>query len=246
MRNFSIDCMDRFEAAKTPEKRWRVANEIVREIGGSALNVGVLSTSGADMHWFQSSMLDVWMERYLDQAYHEVDPLVRALSGGAERIDAYCGLATRQDVESDHELRLHWDLQDIGYSYGLGQGFSGGAPNTRKAVAIMAADPISQNDTSFHQQARLAGVMIAAYVDPLDPTDPEFYLPGQDLTPPSARERQVLAALAQGYQNKQIAHDLGIAEITVRKHLESVRQKLQARSREEAIAVAARAGMLSL
>lgn len=52
------------------------------------------------------------------------------------------------------------------------------------------------------------------------------------LTP---RERQVLAAVAQGRLNKQIAYDLGISIVTVKLHRGSVMRKMQAKSVGELI-----------
>jgi FixJ family two-component response regulator len=47
------------------------------------------------------------------------------------------------------------------------------------------------------------------------------------LTP---REREVMAAVVQGMMNKQIAHKLGISEITVKLHRGNVMRKMQVRS----------------
>jgi FixJ family two-component response regulator len=47
------------------------------------------------------------------------------------------------------------------------------------------------------------------------------------LTP---REREVLAGVAQGRLNKQIAHDLGISEVTVKLHRGNVMRKMQVAS----------------
>lgn len=45
------------------------------------------------------------------------------------------------------------------------------------------------------------------------------------------REREVLALLLQGMTNKQIAQSLGIAEDTVKKHLQHVYRKLEVHRR---------------
>ena len=60
------------------------------------------------------------------------------------------------------------------------------------------------------------------------------------LTP---RERQVLAAVAAGRLNKQIAGDLGIAEQTVKFHRARVMERMQARTAAELMHMAARAGV---
>jgi DNA-binding CsgD family transcriptional regulator len=63
------------------------------------------------------------------------------------------------------------------------------------------------------------------------------------LTP---RERDILALLADGLGNKQIAARLGISTNTVKTHLELLFDKLEVSSRTEAVATAARMGLLLL
>lgn len=58
---------------------------------------------------------------------------------------------------------------------------------------------------------------------------------GQDC-PLSPRERQCLELLADGLRTKAIAHELGIAPITVELHLRNARSKLGAATREQAVA----------
>lgn len=55
------------------------------------------------------------------------------------------------------------------------------------------------------------------------------------------RERDVLALLAQGCTNRQIADQLGITANTVKKHVDHILQKLQVSTRAAAVAVAMRA-----
>ncbi|MGH8621505.1 MAG: helix-turn-helix domain-containing protein [Burkholderiales bacterium] len=60
----------------------------------------------------------------------------------------------------------------------------------------------------------------------------------------TARELEVLGALAAGARNGEIASSLGIAERTVKAHLASVYQKLGVESRGAAVAVARERGLL--
>jgi DNA-binding NarL/FixJ family response regulator len=64
---------------------------------------------------------------------------------------------------------------------------------------------------------------------------------GDDLT---RREREVLAHLATGLSNKEIARIADIAEITVKLHVRNILRKLGARNRAEASVIAHRAGLL--
>jgi DNA-binding NarL/FixJ family response regulator len=60
----------------------------------------------------------------------------------------------------------------------------------------------------------------------------------------TSREQTVLAHLAQGLRNREIASALGIAETTVKTHLLHIREKLQARNRLEAASFAHQLGLL--
>ncbi|MBR0874951.1 response regulator transcription factor [Bradyrhizobium tropiciagri] len=61
------------------------------------------------------------------------------------------------------------------------------------------------------------------------------------LTP---RERQVFDLIVRGKINKQIAHELGTAERTVKAHRHQVMEKMQVQSLAELVSIAERLGML--
>jgi DNA-binding NarL/FixJ family response regulator len=64
--------------------------------------------------------------------------------------------------------------------------------------------------------------------------------PEDPLAALSARERDVLALLAEGLRNREIAERLVISEATVKTHVRHVLEKLHFRNRAEAAAFAAR------
>ncbi len=64
------------------------------------------------------------------------------------------------------------------------------------------------------------------------------------LTALTPRELQVLARLATGASNKEIARDLGRAEVTIKLHVRQILKKTGARNRSEAAAIAVRAGVV--
>jgi DNA-binding NarL/FixJ family response regulator len=51
----------------------------------------------------------------------------------------------------------------------------------------------------------------------------------------SARQLEILHHLAQGKQNKRIAHDLGISENTVKVHMRHIMKKLDAQNRTQVV-----------
>jgi DNA-binding NarL/FixJ family response regulator len=68
-------------------------------------------------------------------------------------------------------------------------------------------------------------------------------VPAPGLTP---REIEVLAMLAEGLGNKVIAARLGISDHTVKTHVAAIFGKLGVSTRAEAVAFAARLGLIML
>jgi LuxR family transcriptional regulator, transcriptional regulator of spore coat protein len=58
----------------------------------------------------------------------------------------------------------------------------------------------------------------------------------------SEREREVLQCIAEGLSSKQCAQRLGIAPRTVERHVENLRNKLNARNKPHLVAKALAAG----
>jgi DNA-binding CsgD family transcriptional regulator len=79
---------------------------------------------------------------------------------------------------------------------------------------------------------------------------PQVLPPAPEARPPvpslrlTSREREVLALLAEGCSNTMIAHRLHLAESTVKRHVESILNRLDVRNRAGAVAVASRLGLL--
>lgn len=121
-------------------------------------------------------------------------------------------------------------------------------------LAIATAD----RDLADRLAALLAGIdglVLAApgeTADALltDPPDGAGEAVGRHLAGPAdlitAREAEVLALLAEGASNKAIARRLGISVHTAKFHVASLLDKLDATGRTDAVAHAARIGLLDL
>jgi len=109
-------------------------------------------------------------------------------------------------------------------------------PSTSSADAISAA-----------VEAAAAGLLVlppdALTEAPVRAGEARATAPVESLT---AREAQILALLAEGLVNKQIAARLGISRHTVKTHLAALFHKLGVSTRAEAVAAGARAGLILL
>jgi two-component system nitrate/nitrite response regulator NarL len=69
--------------------------------------------------------------------------------------------------------------------------------------------------------------------------------PKEEKDPLSPREREILAQLTKGHSNKQIARNLGVAESTVKIHVQHILRKLNLSSRVQAAVYAIEQGFVS-
>ena len=101
-------------------------------------------------------------------------------------------------------------------------------------------------------RARVAGDPNIEIVDLIDQAEAVMSLPPakHDADPPietlTAREHDVLALLADGLSNRDIAGQLSISEHTVKFHLASIFGKLGASTRTEAVQRGLRLGVIEI
>ena len=112
------------------------------------------------------------------------------------------------------------------------------------AATAIGAEPLRRE---LERLARLGRVELsadAATAPPADPTSEPAAPPGADLGL-TARELEVLALVAQGRSNRQVAETLFISAKTASVHVSNILAKLGVASRVEAAAVAHRLGLVA-
>ena len=112
---------------------------------------------------------------------------------------------------------------------------------------------LSLEDAALEAEVRLALSGQAAFelLGPVDDADPgrpllvlsEAQRKENPLTP---RETEVLEAVADGFSNREIADVLGMSENTVKFHLSSIYEKLDADNRTDAVLAGIRRGVVTV
>jgi len=110
--------------------------------------------------------------------------------------------------------------------------------DTRRAELLEAIKGTAQG-RSYLDPSIAGRVMQRAVSQPLPPVQPSP--PAEPLT---EREQQILALLARGYSNPEIAQRLHLARGTVRNYVSTILQKLGASDRTEAAVLALRQGLV--
>lgn len=91
--------------------------------------------------------------------------------------------------------------------------------------------------------AEMTGKLVAAYRQAAGSAPTAVPAPSM-LDPLSAREQDILRGIARGESNKEIARGLGIAETTVKIHVQHVLRKLDVSSRVHAAVIATSNGLV--
>lgn len=121
-----------------------------------------------------------------------------------------------------------------------------------EADPIRIALAVTDADLADRIAARLAGVPGIALVGPDESADAALVGTGtansgsEGDVPLTPREIEVLSLLAEGASNKTIARRLGISVHTAKFHVGSLLDKLDAIGRTDAVAHAARLGVIQL
>ncbi|CAL77509.1 putative transcriptional regulatory protein, LuxR family [Bradyrhizobium sp. ORS 278] len=128
------------------------------------------------------------------------------------------------------------------------------------SAAITLAIAVDDAELADRLAALLGGVAGLRLVAPGESADVAVIRPGgsdatengethgrdSDAFQLTARERDVLALMAEGCSNKEIARSLGISVHTAKFHVGSLLDKLDATGRTDAVAHAARRGIIEL
>lgn len=179
----------------------------------------------------------VWVQRYLDQGYLRIDPVV---------------LGCFQRFHPVDWKRLDWSskaaraFQKEAIEYGVGnQGFSIPirGPNGQFALFTLSHTCDDDSWSEFTENSRRELILVAHYFNQKALEFEPGRLPeqGQALSP---REVEAMTLLAVGYSRAQVAETLSISEHTLRVYIESARFKLGAMNTTHAVARALSRGLI--
>lgn len=118
-------------------------------------------------------------------------------------------------------------------------------PLLRAGARAVLPHGVSAREIGIAIEAAAAGLAVL-HPEGLDSPQSEHALAAPAHGPLSNREIEVLRLLSEGHANKEIAYRLGISEHTVKFHVASLFQKLNASSRTEAVTLGVRQGLIML
>ncbi|MBO9466782.1 hypothetical protein J7443_16180 [Tropicibacter sp. R15_0] len=244
--NDLIDMIDGFMASDGFDQRWHVAKSIARKVAGADLNYGELDHPSGALKWMSSTMCPDYLAHYMSSEYYLTDSIIDDCVRTNELCRHDFGQMRQSETLSKKAAMMHEDLHDLGYFGAVSQAFQSTEPNTRTGAVLLAdRDLLTFGGPELSQNLqRVTGTLCAFLGRPDETTTaPVYFIEHSPLT---HRETEVLKLLASGFQYARMAEKMGISEIMVRTHVKTARQKLQASTRDQAVAIAVRDGLIQI
>jgi DNA-binding CsgD family transcriptional regulator len=199
-------------------------NAPLAAMSGLRARVAMLDTSGV-VSWTNPS----WSRHRQRQGSDSVD----AVALGVNYV-AVCRRSTHPAAVAIAE-GVRVVLDRVGGFFELETGLAG--PPARRTQITATPAP---GGAVLMQVDVYSGSVLHESMRPSEPLEPTAMV---ELTP---RERQVLLFMSQGLGNQAIATEIGVMYSTVRAHVRSIMEKLDARSRLEAVVRAVELGIVHL
>jgi two-component system response regulator DesR len=185
--------------------------------------LGVLVVDDHDVvHWGFRLMLanKPWVERCLSaRSGAEANRLARRYAPQVAVVDLFMGGESGADI--CRGLREHAPATNVLLLSGAGR-ISAGAARAAGASGFISKDWAAAD---IARAVRMVAIGMAVFEPRAD----------GNATPLSPREREVLALVAQGATNREIAAALHLSPHTIKEHTSSLYRKLHARNRAEAV-----------
>ena len=237
------DLAERLDAASDTDAAWTIGTAALADLGmAGAIWIDAAGTGPPRL---RSTLDPDWQADYGRALASGTDPFPRhclsrltPLRTGAAHLDRYPYLASA-------ERRLVRDAADrTGFAAGVSLPMHVAPGGRGQGWNLLVEDGADALDAILRERGdaiALTAHLVHARLAAATGLSRTAEAPARALTP---RERDCLALVAEGLRVTELAHRLRVSEATVEFHLVNARRKLRARTRDHAVALALRAGIL--
>lgn len=237
MASLLDEWLERLEGAESEAAAFAVAKSALEDVGLDRVIYLMAERRRRDVTVF-STMPAWWQEQYHHEALASSDPFLAHCCDTLATTPTGVEYLSSHGVLSDDERRFVAKGGDAGLRAGMA------VPTSPRGGARIGGFNVGMNARKRELEALWRAKGATLRLGLLYTQQAFDRLRARRESALSTRERECLALLADGCQNKEIAHSLDIAPSTVELHLRNARRKLGAHTREHAVAIAVRRGLL--
>lgn len=256
MSNAIIDLTQAITRATTADDIWGITCSYLGGYGYENVNCAILLNASREIAGVFSNMSSDWMEHYVESEYFSVDPIVNyCLNNESYRLfnqknrDWFVsGMRSEENIKRSN--RMFDEVAEEGIRSSLMVPFH--SKLSRNVVVLNAGNPCRGDvfkKEFYHKEADIvigASILQMAIqcIDINNVSSRSWYDLRERNYSITSRERDVLKWLASGLRNERIAERMGISVPTVNFHVISAKRKLDAKTREQAVAIAIYSGLI--
>jgi DNA-binding CsgD family transcriptional regulator len=235
-------------AVEVQEPLEPVLTTIVEKLGFETFMFGMSASpelSHESQNYVYTTLPIEWVTRYDQMDYVEIDPRL------LKTRDSSLPFVWDQQSERGHHAKTDAFLDDAA-AHGMSSGLAIEFKDThfvRGLMALGSANPVIDDERRAAISQNLGDILV------LGTYFHEIFRKGvveQDVAPLgrggplSRRQRECLSLAAHGLTTEDIASTLGISARTAQYHFDSIRTKMGAATRQEAVAMGIAQGMISI
>lgn len=225
------------------------ANRFFEALGGEAVNIGVINVRTNQIAGLHTTMRADWIDHYVSESLFENDVFLAHAFRGDQ--------STVLSGFSDRELSEQFPNQDIsvlqlaieaGYRnmqfqpvYQMGRPWAGVVTFANSMRQREAVNYRSEFAELVRSASLMVGTRAAQMFDPHQFPQGMRRLHFKNLPP---RELEVVQWLASGLRVEEIAFRMNIKPVTVHLHVANARRRLEAKTREQLVAMAYLNGLI--
>ncbi|MEQ8293809.1 MAG: helix-turn-helix transcriptional regulator [Roseovarius sp.] len=243
--NLLIDTADALAEAGDADAAWQVINRVGTRLGARSVNAGVFLTGTPTIAWMRSTMNPDWLEEYAGDALHEIDPLLKASMAGDPPRLYDVGFQQQLGPPESRYRQLHQRMLSYGYHYMLTHSWQHG-PENKCLVLGCEDDPTHLFGPGTARAFSAVAAMLSCRLEPPGAGTTDGRAFGSSWQRLEPVEAEILSRLAQGMTEDDIAEHVGLSEADVLRVIARAAGKMQATSRDEALALAVLRGLLTL
>lgn len=245
MKNGLIDLVLDLKETSDDKTAWDVAEHYFKSLQFGVVNCAIIERKDSTLVGFFSNMTEDWMNHYMEAEYYVSDPWIRHIfdckPDGIYLQENKTLFASTRNTQAH---RLFMEVEGEGIRSSVISPLQNS--HSDKLMGTNLGSELRSDEFVRHVEAYQAEIFVGLalvqnhlFSVSSDIKDKAPWFPGRSteniLTP---REREVLLWLAQGLRTDRISAKMNIANVTVNFHIQSIKQKLDVKTREHAIAVA--------
>ncbi|AUG55337.1 helix-turn-helix transcriptional regulator [Thalassospira marina] len=247
--NDLFDLLNALDNAHDVPAAWQAGLRFFRKFGARQITYGLERLDGSIV--FLTTLPDWWMRHYLDNNYAIDDPLVDVAR-------TYIAPRKFDTAFTDFPVTLSPKARQMLNEFGETESTAGlvipaMTPMTQQLSALTISNTMDTEEFSKFYRGKETTLILAAHAvqQRCQELDPQLVQTDVHVAPRysspllSTRERECLLWLCKGLRNDAIAERMGITRVTVEMHLRNCRQKLGARTREQAVVTAIKQGFIT-